>query len=265
MEAIRVAIAGAGNVAAHLAAGIATADGYELVAVASRNPSNAENLGAATTAACRYDDLASFAPDILIVSVADKAIDDVTAAIGPMPPNTVVALTSGTLAKERLAPVSARNGIFYPFQTFTKGYATDLGCVPFFIEGATEQEAEILASLARKLSRSVHFADAAHRQQLHIAGVFTSNFTNTIIGVVQTILDNAGFSRDVAVPLLNQTLAKAAEIGAYAAQTGPAVRGDIAVMKKQLEELPEEFRPTYRALSQLIMSQHNIPYEQNQL
>jgi len=28
MEAIRVAIAGAGNVAAHLAAGIATADGY---------------------------------------------------------------------------------------------------------------------------------------------------------------------------------------------------------------------------------------------
>lgn len=49
MEAIRVAIAGAGNVAAHLASGIATADGYELVAVASRNPSNAENLGAATT------------------------------------------------------------------------------------------------------------------------------------------------------------------------------------------------------------------------
>jgi DNA-binding ferritin-like protein (Dps family) len=43
------------------------------------------------------------------------------------------------------------------------------------------------------------------------------------------------------------------------------VRGDIAVMKKQLEELPEEFRPAYRALSQLIMSQHNIPYEQNQL
>ena len=111
MEAIRVAIAGAGNVAAHLAAGIATADGYELVAVASRNPSNAENLGAATTAACRYGDLASFAPDILIVSVADKAIDDVTAAIGPMPPNTVVALTSGTLAKERLAPLSARNEI----------------------------------------------------------------------------------------------------------------------------------------------------------
>ncbi len=34
MEAIRVAIAGAGNVAAHLAAGIAKADGYELVAVA---------------------------------------------------------------------------------------------------------------------------------------------------------------------------------------------------------------------------------------
>ena len=232
MEAIRVAIAGAGKVAAHLAAGIATADGSELVAVASRNPSNAENLGAATTAACRYGDLASFAPD------------DVTAAIGPMPPNTVVALTSGTLAKERLAPLSARNGIFYPFQTFTKGYATDLGCVPFFIEGATGQEAEILATLARKLSRSVHFADAAHRQQLHIAGVFTSNFTNTIIGVVQTILDNAGFSRDVAVPLLNQTLAKAAEIGAYAAQTGPAVRGDIAVMKKQLEELPEDFRPT---------------------
>ena len=157
MEAIRVAIAGAGNVAAHLASGIATADGYELVAVASRNPSNAENLGAATTAACRYGDLASFAPDILIVSVADKAIDDVTAAIGPMPPNTVVALTSGTLAKERLAPLSARNGIFYPFQTFTKGYATDLGCVPFFIEGATKQEAEILATLARKLSRSVHF------------------------------------------------------------------------------------------------------------
>lgn len=265
MKAIRVAIAGAGNVAAHLAAGIASLPDYRLVAVASRNKAHAAGLGAPYTAACSYGELESFGPDILIVSVADKAIDDVVAAIGRMPEHTVAALTSGTLDKEKLATVCSRNGIFYPFQTFTKGYATDLGRVPFFIEGSTDDVARTLAELAGRLSSSVHFADAAHRQKLHIAGVFTSNFTNCLIGEVQRILDDAGFSRDVAVPLLEQTLAKASEIGAYAAQTGPAVRGDMAVMKKQIGELPANVRPVYRALSELIMSQHNIPYEQNQL
>ena len=86
--------------------------------------------------------------------------------------------------------------------------------------------------------------------------MFTSNFVNALLGVVEEELQAARYPAEVAVPLLRQTIAKAAAIGSFAAQTGPAVRGDVAVMKSQAETLSPEYRPVYEALSQLIMNKH---------
>lgn len=263
---LRVVIAGAGNVASHLAESLSRSDVCELVAVASRTPEHAAELAAHTGCeACTYAGIASFRPDVLIVSVADRALAGVVEQIGRLGESVLALHTSGTLDKSCLEPVSLRTGIFYPFQTFTKGFDVDMAEVPFFIETADKADFAEAEALARSISPHVYSSDEERRRHLHIAGVFTSNFVNVLLGVVEEELKEAGYPAEVAVPLLRQTIEKAASIGSFAAQTGPAVRGDMAVMRSQLSTLAPEYREVYKVLSELIMKKHNSADEQDKL
>ncbi len=263
---LRVAIAGSGNVASHLAEALAHTSACTLEAVASRNPDHAVLLAARTNSrACAYSELAALNPDIIIVSVADRAMTEVVGQIGRMA-DTVLALhTSGTLDKSCLEPISSRTGIFYPFQTFTKGFDVNMAEVPFFIETAYEDDFAIAKTLAESISPHVYVSDEERRRHLHIAGVFTSNFVNVLLGAVEEELKASDYPAEVAVPLLRQTIEKAAAIGSFAAQTGPAVRGDIEVMMRQLAAVDPKYRETYKVLSDLIMKIHNPTDEQNKL
>lgn len=259
IKPLRVAIAGAGNVASHLAGALRVSPVCELAAIASRNPAHAADLARSVGASpCDYSRLLSFDPDVIIVSVADRAMHEVVEQIGPAGESVLALHTSGTLDKNCLSPISPRTGIFYPFQTFTKGFGVDMTEVPFFIETAFPADMSIAEELARSISGHVYASDEERRRHLHIAGVFTSNFVNVLLGVVDEELAAAGYPPEVAVPLLRQTIEKASAIGTYAAQTGPAVRGDEAVMKSQEATLPQEYRAVYRALSELIMKKHRI-------
>lgn len=265
---LRVAIAGSGNVASHLARALALSENCNLVAVASRKRENASALVArigCEAQPCAYTDLLSYSPDVVIVSVADRAVAEVVAQTGHAGDGVLALHTSGTLDKSCLAPITARTGILYPFQTFTKGFDVDMREVPFFIETALDSDMELVGTVARAISEKVYSSDATRRRHLHIAGVFTSNFVNALLGVVDEELRAAGYPASVAEPLLRQTIEKASAIGSYEAQTGPAVRGDIAVMRSQISALAPEYREVYRSLSQLIMKKHDIANEQDKL
>ena len=263
---LSIAIAGAGNVASHLAGALGSASGCRLVAIASRNPLHAAALAAASgTESCGYEQLADFNPDIVIVSVADHAAADVVKSVGEIGDSALVLHTSGTLDKSILSSVSPRTGILYPFQTFTKGFDVDMAEVPVFVETQREEDLELAKKVARMISQKVYDSDESRRRHLHVAGVFTSNFVNVLLGVVDDELRAASYPPEVAEPLLRQTIEKASAIGSYAAQTGPAVRGDIAVMRSQMEILAREYRPVYKVLSELIMQKHNSANEQNKL
>lgn len=263
---LRVALAGAGNVASHLAAALSISKVCKLVAIASRTPDHASELAAmAGCKPCLYSEIALTRPDVVIVSVADRAVADVAGQIGHIGESVLVLHTSGTLDKSCLEPISLRTGIFYPFQTFTKGFEVDMAEVPFFIETAFKEDYAEADTLARSISPYVYSSDEERRRHLHIAGVFTSNFVNVLLGVVEEELGEAGYPAEVAVPLLRQTIEKAASIGSFAAQTGPAVRGDIAVMKSQLATLAPQYREVYKVLSELIMKKHNSADEQDKL
>lgn len=256
---LRVVIAGAGNVASHLAEALHKSSVCDVAAIASRNPANAASVAARIGAeACSYSDLLTYRPDVVIVSVADRAMSDVVRQIGNAGNGVLALHTSGTLDKNSLEPISSHTGIFYPFQTFTKGFEVDMTEVPFFVETAFEADLSLAEELARSISEHVYPSDEQRRKHLHIAGVFTSNFVNVLLGVVEEELAAASYPAEVAVPLLHQTIEKASAIGSYAAQTGPAVRGDEDVMKSQEATLPEEYRSVYRVLSELIMKKHKI-------
>ncbi|MCM1067289.1 MAG: DUF2520 domain-containing protein [Muribaculaceae bacterium] len=249
-----IAIAGCGNVASHLARALQGRVGY----IANRTPANAEALAASIGAeALRYDELRERKPAMIIVSLADHAVADVVRAIGRLDYDPLVVHTSGTLPKEVLEPISRRVGILYPLQTFTKDCHVDMARVPFFNEAASVEDLGIIDSVASSISTSVHHADAAKRKSLHIAGVFTSNFTNILLEGVERVLAPEGYDLDVVRPLLEATVEKAFAIGPHAAQTGPARRGDLAVIKAHEQALPDDLRAVYHILSEAILKSHS--------
>ena len=247
-----IALVGSGNVATHLAQALSD----RLACIISRNAAHARELSAplGVGSSDDYSLLGQLKPDIILISVADHAVADVVAAIGKLDYNPLVLHTSGTLTKEILRPISDRIGIIYPLQTFSKGCAVDMAKVPFFTEASSETDLAIVDGLARSISPTVNHADEAHRRVLHVAGVFTSNFTNIILDSVERVLSEAGYSLDVVKPLLEVTTSKAFEIGPRAAQTGPARRGDYEVLARQQASLPKDLQPVYKALSDLIIN-----------
>lgn len=258
----RLAIIGAGNVATHLASAFAD----RLVGIWCRTYTHARALAdrVGTNAYSEFALLNVVRPDIILVSISDKGLSDLARTIGRLEYDPLVIHTSGTVGMEALAPVSPRYGIMYPLQTFSAAVPVDMSKVPFFNEAVDEADLEIIDLLASLISGSVHHADAAHRRLLHIAGVFTSNFTNVLLECVQRVLSDGDYSLDVVRPLMEATVGKAFEVGPHKAQTGPACRGDFAVINRQENSLDETLKPVYRTLTDLILNLHGIKREINQ-
>ena len=105
--------------------------------------------------------------------------------------------------------------------------------------GSDNNTAKTLSALARTLSYDVRPMTTEQRAHLHLAAVFASNFANCMYTEAENILKDNDIPFDIMRELIAETAAKAADMGPTAAQTGPARRGDIQVMSRQLELLPD--------------------------
>ena len=116
---------------------------------------------------------------------------------------------------------------------------------------------ETIRGLAEKISKKVYYADGELRRRMHVAAVFACNFTNHMFTIADDLLRKDGLSLEVLHPLLQETVRKAIEGNPADGQTGPAVRGDKAVMEKHMSMLPPELAEMYSMISQSIYSRHN--------
>ncbi len=264
-----VVVVGSGNVATHLTKAFSDSANVNLQAIISRNADHAkalaEKLDFTGYRGSDYGKIDELCPDIVLISVADNGIHELVEAIGTLKCNPLVLQTSGTVGKEALLPLGKRVGVFYPFQTFSKDVAVDVRSVPIITEVSIPEDQELVDALALSVSDSVHHADARSRNALHIAGVFSCNFTNFLLQLTQEHLENNGMSLGIVESLVRTTVDKAFKVGPYAAQTGPAVRGDFEVMRRQSETLEEPMKSLYSTFSRLILEAHDIDYEQDKL
>lgn len=236
----------------------------DLVLRANRTPREGEESLAPLA------EVAAVEADIIIISVADKAIDEMVSAISPdgtlLPGSPLCVLTSGSIGMEHLKPLSDRTGVLYPLQTFTKGFDPEIEKVPFFTEASRCEDLELIDSLVRAMGAGYYHADDAARRTLHLSGVFTNNFVNVLLEETQNILAAKGYPLETVRPLLEMTVRKAFALGPHAAQTGPARRGDLRVMDFQRSCLPERLRPAFDELNKLIcQSHHTLTHEQDRL
>ncbi len=254
---LTLVVLGAGHVATHLAAALATA-GHHVAGIWSRDPAHAHALGAqlpGTVVLATPAEANALAPDLVLVAVPDHAVG-ATVMAARLPATVAVAHTAGALP----LPNHPRAGVFYPLQTFTAGRAVDLGAVPFFLEASDPITAAILERLARDLSRlPARWLAAPDRAPLHLAAVFAANFTNHLLGVSAQILAKTTVPFEVLRPLVEEVVAKAfgAPAGPFSVQTGPAHRADAPTLAAHCARLTADpnlvaWVPVYEVLSAAI-------------
>lgn len=258
MRPLRTVIIGAGNVASHIVPALTKAAVIRPVAVWSRTLANAEALTGKIDAPTATADIKTL-PDnaeLYLVSTADEMTRRIPDLMPPS--NAIWAHTSGSVPAETFRHITPRFGVFYPLQTLSRGVETDMDNVPIFIEGSDPDTTGILMKLAKAISSKVYEADSQLRLKMHIAAVFACNFTNHLWTIADRILHReAGLDLSVLEPLLKETLRKATTIGPQQSQTGPAIRGDKAVMEKHCSLLPEGERELYQLLSNSILNERN--------
>ncbi|MCM1504933.1 MAG: DUF2520 domain-containing protein [Muribaculum sp.] len=253
---IKVVILGAGNVATHIAH--ALADKTDILQVYNHRIAGAETL-ASRIGAEAIDSISDLdkSADLYIISVKDDAIPELARSLKGFEYG-IWAHTSGSVSMEALDGVGSGHGVIYPLQTFSKDSGIKMSEVPFFLEASSPQAMKLIEETAQLISGHIHYADSNRRCRLHIAAVFACNFTNYMWTQADRLLHDYGLDIRVFRSLISATFEKAMAISPEEGQTGPARRGDKAIMAKHESMLSGETEELYRVLSESIFNHYNI-------
>ena len=190
--------------------------------------------------------------NVYIYSVKDEALVEVVARVKGKE-KALHLHTSGTMPITVFGADKPHAGIFYPFQTFSKArLIEDFSKVPVFFEARGIDDISAVYSLALTITSHVYEASQQDRERLHVAGVFTNNFTNLMYTMAAELLKSTHIPFSALLPLIDETAAKIHSMAPRDAQTGPARRGDENVMNHHMQLLNEEQRNIYQLLSEAI-------------
>ena len=196
------------------------------------------------------------AANVYIYAVRDEALPSVVAQVVGVG-KALHLHTSGTMPITVFGNDKPHAGIFYPFQTFSKARVIeDFSTVPVFFEARGIDDISAVYSLALTITSRVYEASQHDRERLHVAGVFTNNFTNLMYTMAAELLKNTHIPFSALLPLIDETAAKIHTLSPREAQTGPARRGDENVMNHHLSLLTEEQQAIYRLLSDAIQKRN---------
>jgi len=255
-------IVGAGNLAGALAVALREA-GYRIDQIVSRGSEAslrrsrrlAHEVGAAAVVVAR----AQIRAEVVWFCVPDGAIASAAASLtGAADWQGKVALhSSGALTSDELNVLRRRGAAVasvHPLMTFVRGSRPSLAGVAFAIEGDPKA---VRAARAIVLQlRGQPFAIRKQRKEAyHAWGMFASPLLTALLAAGERVAGAAGVGRKTArermFPILRQTLANYARLGAPGSFSGPVARGDVATVGKHLQVLLEvpEVREVYVALA----------------
>jgi predicted short-subunit dehydrogenase-like oxidoreductase (DUF2520 family) len=253
-----ISFAGAGRVAGALCKELFS-NGFVIDLIVSENKNNGKLLADGCKAG--WSDELSYpdSTDIIIVAVPDKKLHQVLDKINCRK-TTLVVHTAGSFGLEIFPLKINRKGVFYPLQTFSPDRKINFKDLPFFIDSSDSDSSDILKWVAENIGSKVYYADTEHRKMLHLAAVFTCNFTNHMLTIGKEIASRADFPFEILKPLIQETILKAIEEGPDNSQTGPAVRNDQNTIGKHLELLTysPEYQKIYGVVTKSIISYYCI-------
>ena len=259
IEDTSIVFIGAGNLATNLAKTLYY-KGFRIVQIYSRSEESARELAYAVEADY-ITDLSSVVAgaQLYIVSLKDAAFVQLLPEIVAGKEEALWVHTAGSIPMDVWAGRVKRYGVFYPMQTFSKQRTVDFRQIPVFIESNSAEDTRMLKEIASVLSEKVYEATSEQRKSLHLAAVFTCNFTNHMYALAAELLKKYQLPFDVMLPLIDETARKVHELEPRLAQTGPAIRYDENVINNHLQMLSDEpgMQELYRLISESIHQQNS--------
>ena len=267
----RIAIVGAGNFASALAVSLHNA-GYQIEQIIARGPAasslqRARRLAHALGASTDTSASARIRADVVWFCVPDGAIASAAASLAQATDweNNVALHSSGALTSDELAVLRQRGAAVasvHPLMTFVRGSRPLLAGVPFAIEGSPKA-VRTARSMIRDLRGQPFAIHKDQKQAYHAWGMFASPLVTALLAVTERVAGVAGVNKKSArkrmLPILQQTLANYARLGAPESFSGPIQRGDAATVEKHLKTLRSipDAREIYVALARAAL--HDLP------
>ena len=243
---LRLAIVGAGRVGASYAAW-AHGLGAGLAAVSGRSRDRLEQLGAFGCSApwVELEQLQTHDCDVLLVTVADPALDAVARILAQRAQAPVALHASGHFDAEVLAPLRRAGcavGSLHPLRAFAAAAPkppSDHGLL-FAIDGDPAAR-DCASRLAQAFGGQAFEISGERRVLYHLAACLAAGGVATVLASVEQLMREA----ELPTPLIHAYLdltrgavdalsdAHAAGRPLASAVTGPAARGDLATLERQ--------------------------------
>ncbi len=264
--ALTVSIVGAGNLGSALALTLPAA-GCEVKFIVARAKSGSRHRAGALArkVKARLVVLGKQRLDtgLVWITVPDDSIAQVANRLAEAQDwkGRIAVHSSGALTSDELASLrekGANVASVHPMMTFVRGSVPEMAGVAFAVEGDA-----VAVRGARKIVEQFGGYVLPIRKQdkvlYHAFGSFASPLMVALMASLEQVGRAAGVKqRDikrVVLPLLQQTLRNYVHGDAASAFSGPLVRGDVATVRKHLQELKKapEAREVYVALAKAAM------------
>ena len=254
---IRIGLFGAGNVGRHLLEALRQAPNVNIVGLWNRHPGKWKAVAGDIPVVDTPEQMP--AADIFILALKDDVLTDFSAHLKGR--NVLTVHTSGAMASDILQ--TERKGVFYPLQTLTSGSAVEWESIPLLVWAPDAHDLQLLQDLAGRISKNVHVIDDRQRAQLHVAAVFTANFTNAMMQMAKEITGKAHIPYELLIPLARRNFYNILSHDPAEVLTGPARRGDNKTIEKHLLLLQEngfaDEAEIYRRITEWIVKRYNKP------
>src|SRR5580704_8991389 len=243
-----ITIVGAGNLAGALATALHRAR-YKIDQIVSRRSAvslrRARRLAREVGASAEGVSRVRIRAEVVLFCVPDSAIAAAAASLaGAADWKGKVALhSSGALTSDELAVLRERGAAVasvHPLMTFVRGSRPSFVEIPFALEG-TPNAVRAARAIVLDLRGRPFGIRKPQKQAYHAWGMFASPLLTALLAAGERVAVAAGVSRKAArermLPILRQTLANYARLGAPGAFSGPIARGDVATVGKHLRVL----------------------------
>lgn len=238
MNRPKLSIIGAGNVGTQLALAFYAA-GYTIVEVCSRSEARAIPLAEMLNAKFVSEvSLLHETADVYLFCISEEDLKRLP--IFNQLHGKLLCHTSGSTSMDVLSGITESYGVFYPLQTFSLSESLNLLGVPILIEAKQAGDLTILNDMAKSISGDARVMTGPDRLITHLSAVIACNFTNYLYSRAEVLMNRHDLPFELLHPLILETARKATQMSPQLAQTGPAVRGDVDILKRHKELLASD-------------------------
>jgi predicted short-subunit dehydrogenase-like oxidoreductase (DUF2520 family) len=245
-----VTIIGTGNVA-HVLGKLMLNKGITIKQVYGRTKVLTTQLATQLkAAACNHVQQLQPNSDLYLICVADNAVEEIASQIS----FNNIAHTAGSLSKDVLKQTSQHYGVLYPLQSIRANNPI-LPNIPFLIDASTRTLQYQLLALGNTIGTNTVICGDEQRLAMHLAAVFSSNFTNFMYICAQDICNTYNVPFNTILPLIYETANRITPTQLpNNLQTGPAIRNDNKTMQKHMDMIAsnKHLRTLYQSLSAAI-------------